>query len=146
MNVLFIIFGIWIAALTLWCYRLYRHYNRLTAGVSKVGLERTLERILTNVSKVKESQVLLETYTKELGKEAKAHIQRIGIVRFNPFSDTGGSQSFTIALLDDRECGIVMTSLYGRAGNRWYVKEIIDGRGVSMELSKEELAAIGQSR
>lgn len=145
-NVLFIISGVWIVGLTIWCYRLYRHYNRLTGGVTTAGLTHTLEVLLNNVGDVKKSVDLLERDTVGLREDAKAHIQRIGIVRFNPFSDTGGSQSFTIALLDNRQNGIVMTSLYARTGNRWYVKEIHEGAGVSMELSKEEQAAIAQSR
>lgn len=145
-HVLFIIFGVWTLGLSIWCYRLYRHYNRLTQGVTRVGLTHTLESLLNTVEEAKKLTNALEREAIEIRHEAKAHIQRVGIVRFNPFSDTGGSQSFTIALLDDRQSGIVMTSLYARSGNRWYVKEIREGAGVSMELSKEELAAIAQSR
>lgn len=132
--VFFIIFGIWLVLLTVWFYRMFRRYNHLTGGVSGVGLQDT------RVQKQIEDQI------RKLSLDGKRHIQKIGIVRFNPFSDTGGSQSFTMALLDDEECGIVMTSLYARTGNRWYVKEIRHGQGVSMELSKEEQSAIAQSK
>lgn len=140
--VLSIFFGVWLVLLTVWFYRIYRHYNNLTHGVSGIGLQDTLESLMTSVRQVKKSATQTEDQVRFLTLDGKRHIQKIGIVRFNPFSDTGGSQSFTMALLDNEECGIVMTSLYARTGNRWYVKEIRQGQGVSMELSKEEQAAI----
>lgn len=89
--------------------------------------------------------MLAQTITK-LEEEEKTHFQKIGIVRFNPFSDTGGSQSFTMALLDKEDNGVVMTSLYARTGNRWYIKSIKDGSGKDVELSREEKAAIKQAK
>jgi hypothetical protein len=51
-----------------------------------------------------------------------------------------------MALLDGADNGVVMTSLYGRNGNRWYVKEIHSGKGKNLELSKEEETAIKQAK
>src|SRR5437870_770055 len=50
--------------------------------------------------------------------------QKISIVRFNPFGDTGGDQSFAIAVLDGHDSGYVLTSIHGRQGTRVYVKPI----------------------
>lgn len=65
-------------------------------------------------------------------------IQKVGVVRFNPFGDTGGAQSFAISLCDSLDTGVVITGLYSRGGIRWYVKEVNKGRGVEHELSEEE--------
>lgn len=81
-----------------------------------------------------------------LQKDGALHMQRVGIVRFNPFSDTGGSQSFSIALLDGKDNGIVMTSLYARTGNRWYIKHIKNATCEDVELSKEEQLSIKKAR
>jgi hypothetical protein len=68
-------------------------------------------------------------------------LQHIGLVRFNPFDDTGSDQSFAIALLDDRRDGIVISSLHGRANTRIFAKPVTDG-GSPHHLSEEESEAI----
>ena len=80
-----------------------------------------------------------------LKKESKFSIQKVGIVRFNPFSEIGGNQSFSIALLDGNNNGFIITSLYTREGNRVYAKPIKDGRSEYL-LSKEEKEAIEQAK
>lgn len=70
-----------------------------------------------------------------------AAISRIGLVRFDAFSDAGGAQSFALALVDDDGDGIVLTSLHSRQTTRVYVKAI--RRGVAdAPLSSEETRAL----
>jgi len=76
-----------------------------------------------------------------LKKEIKFPIQKFGIVRFNPFSNIGGNQSFSIALLDGHGNGVVITSLYAQEGNRIFAKPIEKGNSI-YSLSKEEKEAI----
>lgn len=71
-------------------------------------------------------------------------IRRTGLVRFNPFSDAGGDQSFSLALLDDQKNGVVISSLYGREINRVYAKPIENGAS-TYQLSAEEKEAIQQA-
>ena len=68
-------------------------------------------------------------------------IQRVGVVRFNPFPDTGGNQSFVVALLDTRGDGVVLSSLHSRQGTRVYLKQVISGKSETT-LSEEETEAI----
>jgi hypothetical protein len=68
-------------------------------------------------------------------------LQHIGMVRFNPFEDTGSDQSFAIALLDDRRDGVVISSLHGRSNTRVFAKPVADG-GSPHNLSEEEAEAI----
>ena len=76
-----------------------------------------------------------------LKKNSKFSIQKVGMVRFNPFSEIGGDQSFSIALLDANNNGVVITSLYARGGNRVYGKPIKTGLS-DYSLSEEENRAI----
>jgi hypothetical protein len=70
-----------------------------------------------------------------------AAISRIGLVRFDAFEDTGGAQSFALALMDDDGDGIVLTSLHSRPTTRVYLKAI--RRGVAdAPLSAEETRAL----
>jgi hypothetical protein len=68
-------------------------------------------------------------------------IQHIGLIRFNPFEDTGSDQSFALALLDARHSGLVVSSLHGRASTRVFAKAISEGTSAH-PLSDEEAAAI----
>lgn len=70
---------------------------------------------------------------------------RIGIVRFNPFHETGGDQSFSVAFLDDEGNGIVITSLYSRDGTRVYAKPIQNGQS-PYPLMDEEVEALRRAQ
>ncbi len=144
--VFFVLAILWMGGLTFTLFRMRAHYNSLTSGISRRGLEEILEEILKRGQGVTHRIDRLEEAVKLLGEESALHISRVGLVRFNPFSDTGGSQSFTLALLDGKDNGLVMTSLYARTGNRWYVKEIYNGKGRGIELSKEEMSAIQRAK
>lgn len=141
-----LILFIWCLALTFITLKMLNHYRKLVHGTNRETLLEILEAVMKN-------QKILNTRLKDeiikiskLESETKFHIQRIGLVRFNPFSDTGGSQSFTVALLDGLDNGIIMTSLYARTGNRWYIKHVQSSKGVDYELSKEEKEAISSAR
>ena len=69
----------------------------------------------------------------------------MGLVRFNPFPDTGGNQSFALALLDESDDGFVVSSLHSRTGTRIYAKAVVGGKA-DTSLSTEENEAIDQAR
>lgn len=137
-----ILLSVWVGVLTVLVLRMIGHYNRLTRGVSATGLKSVLDEILDVQMGLKKQGNALTLELGKLAADGQLHIQRIGIVRFNPFADTGGAQSFTMSLLDGQDSGLVITSLYARTGNRWYVKEVQKGTGKDVELSREEQAAI----
>ena len=70
--------------------------------------------------------------------------QRVGLVRYNPFEETGGNQSFALALLDAAGDGWVLSSLHARSGTRVYAKAITAGRS-DATLSDEETDAVQQA-
>lgn len=77
------------------------------------------------------------------GLDAKSigFVQKVGFVRFNPFAETGGDHSFSVALMDGNNDGFVITSLHTRAGTRSYAKAINAGKS-DQEFSREEQKAI----
>ncbi len=137
--------AVWLVILTYVVFRMGIHYNSLTQGTTKATLRDILTALLAKQEHAEKSIQKLEEMEKQLERNGLDHYQRFGIVRFNPFSDTGGSQSFTVAILDGKDDGFVMTSLYARTGNRWYIKHIKGGKCEEMELSKEEQQAIKKS-
>lgn len=76
-----------------------------------------------------------------LEANAQRAFQRVGLVRFNPFEDTGGNQSFALALLDADGDGFVVSSLHARTGTRVYAKALMGGRAEGA-LSNEETEAL----
>lgn len=83
----------------------------------------------------------LEERITNLERKNLDSFQKIGFIRFNPFSETGGNVSFVIALLDGHNNGVVITSLHNRGGTRTYAKTV--EKGISKyELSEDEQKAI----
>jgi hypothetical protein len=81
---------------------------------------------------------------REVREGMRESITKIGITRFNPFKEIGGDQSFSIALLNDHDDGVVITSYYGREMNRVYAKQVEKGVSES-SLAKEETEAIAKA-
>lgn len=80
---------------------------------------------------------------------SRRSLQHVGLVRFNPFEDTGSDQSFAIALLDDARDGIVISSLHGRANTRLFAKPVTNGTSphtLSDEEAQAIAAALGEHR
>ena len=73
------------------------------------------------------------------------NLQKISLKRFNPYQDTGGDQSFTVALLDGKDNGLVVTSLHARGGTRVFAKEIKNGKADGVKLSEEEELAVKEA-
>lgn len=90
--------------------------------------------------KVEETSQKLEF----LEKSSKLHIQKIGLIRYNPFSNVGGNQSFSIAVLNKKNDGFVITSLYAQDSNRIYAKSVKNGKS-EYSLSEEEEKAITEA-
>lgn len=104
-----------------------------------------LKEILPQFQDLKKNFERISQELESLKKENKFNVQKIGIVRFNPFSEVGGDQSFSIALLDGNDDGVVITSLYSREGNRVYGKPIQNGKS-QYPLSEEEKQAIEKAK
>jgi len=141
-----VIFTLWLSIVSFFLFKEIRHYNNLIKGTNKKTLSEVLEKILKN-QEVFDQQI--EKLVKELEEEKQeslTHIQKVGLLRFNPFAEVGSDQSFVLALLDREDNGVVVNSLTSRTGTRWYGKTVKNGQGVEHELSNEEKEAIKKAR
>ena len=149
LNLTYLGFGIlflWIIILTVYIWKLSSHYNKLTTGANGKSLRIILENLLKDMNLSKRDIEELRKYSEKLYKDSLLHIQKVGLIRFNPFKDTGGDQSFVLSLIDGHDTGIVISGLYSRSGTRWYAKKINEGKGVDYELSEEEKRSIKEAR
>jgi hypothetical protein len=110
-------------------------------GRKTKDLEEVIAEHLKRTKNLENDTKKLFEWSDKLQKIADISIQKTGVVRFNPFKDTGGDQSFAIALLDKNNTGLVISSLYGREGTRIYTKPIENGDS-EYHLSEEEKEAI----
>ena len=68
------------------------------------------------------------------------------IVRYDAYVDAGGRQSTSIALLDDRGSGVVVSAIQDRSYARIYVKDVALGSPAGVALSPEEQQAVDEAR
>lgn len=101
-----------------------------------------LSGIVEKVDSYSREKTVLIKQLEQLSIQGNLHLQKAKILRYNPFTDTGGDQSFILTLLDAAGNGVVVSSLHSRGQTRWYAKNVKDGKGVEHELSKEETQAV----
>lgn len=139
--ILFVVLGAWVALLQLRLSSVLSHYRLLTRGVAAGNLEELVQRHLQRADDTAAKLEEVAAYCRELDTGVKRSLQRIGVVRFNPFNDVGGDQSFSVALLDAKGDGLVISSLFSRRESRVYVKPLEKGQS-KYNLSDEEQQAI----
>jgi hypothetical protein len=121
--------------------RLRRRLDGLTRGGDGANLGEVLDAHLDKVYAVARELDDLSARSAILEAAGRRAIQRVALVRFNPFEDTGGNQSFALALTDAAGTGFVVSSLHSRTGTRVYAKTITAGRSDGA-LSHEETEAL----
>ena len=147
-NPIFFLFLAVLVLLVLWNallqYQLWQIRKKLKIffnGKKASDLEGVLFEEIKRLKKAESDIKELFNSSKLLEKMANQSIQKVGVVRFNPFKETGGDQSFAIALLDSSDNGLIISSLFTRQGTRVYSKPIETGQS-KYPLSKEELEAL----
>jgi hypothetical protein len=121
--------------------KLRRRLDGITRGADGSSLAAILDAHLDKVFAVARELDDLSARSAVLEAAGRRAIQRVGLVRFNPFEDTGGNQSFALALIDATGSGFVLSSLHSRTGTRVYAKAVSDGRSDGA-LSQEEAEAL----
>lgn len=144
--VLCILLVLWNIALTFLFIQFYFYYSRIIKAGKKESIVKMLDEITTDQDKIKKTIDLLAVACDKLDKNGLLHIQKVGLLRFNPFKDTGGDQSFILALVDAHNTGVIISSLHTRTGTRWYAKHVVNGKGTEHELTHEEENALKSAK
>ena len=149
--IIFLLLGIVIFVLVLINVFLILHFYRANKKIDALFENGKIKDFKEIFLRHKEKNAELEKNLKDaflriegLQKTSEKTIQKTGIVRFNPFNEMGGNQSFTIALLDGKNNGFVISSLFMKEGNRVYAKAIKEGKSEHL-LSEEEKEAIARA-
>lgn len=129
---------IWLAVLSFYFIKVLGSWNKLTKSGKDINLAQVLENLIKDQGLVNKKADILKQELESLSKEKQKYFQKQALVRFNPFEDTGGDQSFIVALLNGINNGFVISSLHSRSGTRVYAKQIQGAKPVGHEFSKEE--------
>ena len=132
---------VWLALLQRSVSGLRRRLRLVLPEGGSATLDQVLERQLERVETLAQRLDAVNKLQHELEELTHRTIQKVGIVRYNPFADSGGDQSFAIALLDSLGNGVVISSLHSRAETRVFAKPVQAGRS-RYPLSDEEQDAI----
>jgi len=128
------------ALLVFWIFYLKKNIGKIFRS-GDMDMEKVLLELRQNEAAFGEALKEVIGRVGSLEKELPRDIRRVGLIRYNPFSDAGSDQSFALALLNDQNDGIVLSSLYGREMNRVYAKLIRQGKS-QYQLTDEEKKAI----
>jgi hypothetical protein len=136
-----LVLGAWVAWLQRSEAMLRRRLRRVLPEGESGGVDEILDRQLKRIDNLTERVDALNKLHHELEDLSQRTIQKVGVIRYNPFADTGGDQSFAIALLDSLGNGVVLSSLRSRTDTRVFAKPVQSGRS-RYQLSDEEQDAI----
>ncbi len=142
---LLLVFGIWLIVISIVVYRIFALFNKLTRGVQVTDLKSVLEKVLGQEIRNGKDINDLTRRINTLEEDGRLHVQKVGLIRFNPFKELGGDHSFCLAILDGEDTGVIITSLHTRDRTRVYMKTVKRGKS-DTELSDEERKSLAKAK
>lgn len=121
-----------------------RRLSRASSAAEIAKLASRLEEQQRHLEGIRTSLEALVRHVTNLEEKQLDHLQRLALVRFRAFPEVGSDLSFSLALLDARGNGVVLTSLFGRAETRVYAKPIQNGQS-TYRLAPEEEQALAEA-
>lgn len=138
----FIVLFLWIIYLHLNLRKMRKKSVEFFAGNDVKSIEDVILEHSKSIKALDKDIQELYNISNQINMLAHRGLHKFGIVRFNPFKEVGGDQSFSIALLNGKNNGLVISSLYTREGTRIYSKAILTGETEKYPLTEEEKQAI----
>jgi len=143
--IFFALAGIAILIGFFWAYRTERRLRRFFLGRKGKDLEEAIESLEKNIADLTTKMRVAEERVGEGERKQKHNLRGLETVRFNPFPDQGGNQSFAIGILDESGDGVVLSSLYARERMSVFAKPIRGGKS-EYDLSQEEKEALWKAK
>lgn len=116
-------------------------YKKFLGGSRKSSIEEMLLDHHNYVRSIDERYSEVQSEIRRLYEKNAFAIQKIGMIRYNPFDNVGGNLCYALALLNDHNNGVIINTIYGRDGSYNYGKPIINGE-CEIALSEEEKEAL----
>ncbi len=119
---------------------LKKRYRKMMAGVDGANLERMLIGHIDETKAVVEENARIKAENERIAALLQRALTRVGVVRFRAFEDMGSDLSYAVALLDAKNNGVILSSIFGREDSRSYVKPIENGTSTYTLTEEEEEA------
>lgn len=124
--------------------KLENRYRKLMRGTSSKNLEELIISKLDNIEQSNQKSEEALARCEEIRNNMRECIQKVAIMRYKAFEDVGSDLSFSIAILDENNDGIMLTGIYGREESTTYAKPI--DKGISRyDLSEEEIYVLNEA-
>lgn len=142
--VIIIILLILIAVLFRSTSNLEKRYRKFMRGVNNKNVEELIIGYMDKVDEANKNTLEMKHLFEKLDLRVKDCVQKVAMMRYKAFDDVGSDLSFSIALLNDKNDGVVITGIYGRNESTTYAKPI--DKGISRyDLSEEELHVLAEA-
>lgn len=125
--------------------KLKKRFEKLTSGVTESNLEEIVAEYVKHLKKVHQDNDHITAEFENIRKETADFFRKRGLVRFQAFKDTGGDQSFSLVLLDEKNNGFILSCLHGRGFSKIFAKEVTNGASPNHKLTEEEEAALKEA-
>ncbi|MBJ6361679.1 DUF4446 family protein [Paenibacillus sp. GCM10012307] len=133
---------VWLMVLSIRFGKMRRRYKKMMADTGIDNLEQLIEQLQHN-DQLQQNKLQLQVEQLQLMKESLAQVKgRVGIHRYNAFSDQGSDLSFSLAIMNDKQDGVIISGIHGRDETYVYAKPLKQGES-AYPLSPEERKAVG---
>lgn len=129
---------VWLGVLTFFVWQGRGSLNKLFPSSGERDIRKKFEELLKAIEGFDKDLKGSNQRLGKIEKEGLLHLKKVKLLRYNPYNDMGGDQSFILAMLDDNGDGLVITSLHARSSTRVFAKPVIGGKAQKYEFSKEE--------
>ncbi len=125
--------------------KLRKNYSTFMTKIGKgENVYDMMQKYIQEVERISAENGEIEKYCEKIEDISKDNLKNIGLVRYNAYKDTGSDLSFALAILNDKNTGIVLNGIYGRDTSNIYAKPISEGKS-TYALSKEEEQALNKA-
>ena len=135
---------IWLLILTYLTIKQKSFLNGLFPKDNARDIRNKFKEVIEAISGFEKENQILENRLTGFKKEGLENYSKMAVLKYNPYNDTGGDQSFSLALLNGKMDGVLITSLHSRVTTRIYLKNIKNGKS-ELELSKEETEVLKEA-
>jgi hypothetical protein len=145
---LYIICGLLLVAtavLAFFVFRLNTRISKLLQGKDAKNLEESFHYLSEEIKRMNQNELITEKTLKNLNARLRKSLSGFKTIRFNPFPDQGGNQSFAIAIVNEEGDGFIISSLYSREKTSLFAKPVKAGKS-EFELTDEEKKALSEAR
>lgn len=144
-TILFYVISIIVLIILLWVLIIEIRLKRIFAGIKAKNLEEVLVVAGKKLNELEETQAKIDKHLITIDERLNKSIRNVETLRFNPFVEAGGNQSFAIAFLNDEGNGVILSSLYARDRMSVFAKPVLKGKS-SFELTEEEKKVLDKAK